>query len=318
MTFPNAQMSPSQARVVDPILTAVAQGYSNNAYVGRLLFPTVPVAARAGKVISFGKQDFLLYATRRAPGQSTKRVQFGYASTDYGLTDHSLEGAVPIENEEEAKAVPGIDLGAGAVGSVQNAMGLGLEYEQATLARDATQYAATNKVALAGADRWTDPDSDPFTVVSDAREAVRKQIGKRPNSSVISPSVFSALKKHPKVLDRIKYTGRDVATVDLLSALFEIPNLAVGDAVYSPDGNTLGDVWGDDMVLGFTELGSVPDRGAPTYGYTYQLNGYAIVEQPYYDRNTKTWYYPVTDARKPQLVGAAAGFLIQGAGAAAA
>ncbi|MFM0736808.1 major capsid protein [Paraburkholderia xenovorans] len=317
MSFPNRQMSPSQARVIDPILTAIAQGYSNNTFVGNILFPTVPVNSRAGKIIRFGKQDFLLYNTRRAPGQNTKRVQFGYADSDFSLTDHSLEGAVPIENEEEAQAVPGIDLGQGAVRSVQNIMALGVEYEQASLARDATQYAASNKIAVAAGDRWTDPDSDPFAVVSEARETVRKQIGKRPNSAVIAPSVYAALKTHPKTLDRIKYTGRDVATVELLASLFEIPNLAVGDSIYSTDGNTLTDVWGDDMVMAYTVPGSIQDRGNPTYGYTYQLQGYPIVEEAYYDRNSKTWYYPVTDARKAQLVGASAGFLIQGAGVAA-
>jgi hypothetical protein len=311
-------MNPSQARVIDPILTAVAQGYSNNDFVGGTLFPVVPVSARAGKIIRFGKADFLLYNTRRAPGQNTKRVQFGYADDDFGLSDHSLEGAVPIENEEEAKAVPGIDLGQGAVRSVQNIMALGVEYEQASLARDATQYANSNKVVVAAADRWTNPDSDPFAVVSAARDAVRKQIGKRPNASVISPSVFSALKVHPKVIERMKYTGRDVATVELLASLFEIPGLVVGDSIYSTDGNTLSDVWGDDMVLAYTVPGSMQDRGNPTYGYTYQLSGYAVVEEPYFERNSKTWYYPVTDARKAQLVGASAGFLIKGAGTAAA
>jgi hypothetical protein len=310
-------MSPSQARVIDPILTAVAQGYSNNELVGRALFPTVPVIARAGKIIRFGLQDFLLYNTMRAPGQNTRRVQFGYADADFALADHSLEGSVPIENEQEAQAVPGIDLGQGAVRSVQNIMALGVEYEQASLARDANQYAATNKLAVAAADRWTDPDSDPFEVVSDAREVVRKQIGKRPNSSVMGPSVFAALKKHPKVLDRIKYTGRDVATVELLASLFEIPNLMVGDAVYSADGKALSDVWGDDMVMAYTVAASLQDRGNPTFGYTYQLSNYPVVEEPYYDRNPKTWFYPVSDARKAYITGASAGFLIQGAGTAA-
>ncbi|WP_208457547.1 major capsid protein [Burkholderia anthina] len=311
-------MNPGQARVIDPILTAVAQGYTNSDFVGRLLFPVVPVGARAGKIIRFGKQDFLLYNTRRAPGQNTKRVQFGYADTDFALADHSLEGAVPIENQQEAQAVPGIDLGQGAVRSVQNIMALGVEYEQATLARDPAQYANSNKTVVAAADRWTNPDSDPFEVVADAREAIRKGIGKRPNAAVIGPSVYAALQRHPKVIDRMKYTGRDVPTVEILAALFELPQLAMGDAVYSTDGNSLGDVWGDDMVLGYTVQGSMQDRGSPAYGYTYQLDGHPIVEQPYYENNTKTWYYPVTDARKPYIAGASAGYLIKGAGTAAA
>ena len=45
------QATPGQARVVDPILSAVARGYrSPKAAVANVLFPIVPVGLRAGKV----------------------------------------------------------------------------------------------------------------------------------------------------------------------------------------------------------------------------------------------------------------------------
>ena len=37
------QMSGSQVRVVDPVLTEVARGYSNPAFVGSGLFPYMPL-----------------------------------------------------------------------------------------------------------------------------------------------------------------------------------------------------------------------------------------------------------------------------------
>lgn len=43
------QMTPDSARVVDPILSNIARGYSNSALVGGSLFPTVPVQQRGGK-----------------------------------------------------------------------------------------------------------------------------------------------------------------------------------------------------------------------------------------------------------------------------
>lgn len=308
-----SQQSLRAARVIDPILTAVAQGYTNNEMVGVNLFPSVSVAARAGTVIKFGKEDFLLYNTRRAPGQNTKRVQFGRGDGKFSLADYSLEGAVPIEIEEESNAVPGIDEGSRAVRKVQNIMALGVEYEQASLARDASQYGADNKLTVAAGDKWTVGDSDPINMVSDGIEAIRAKIGKRPNTAVIGAKVFKAMKVHPQILDRIKYTGRDVPTRELLASLFEIDKLFVGEAVFSTDGKTLTDVWGGDVVLAHTEISSLADQGSPSYGYTYQLEGYSIVEQPYFDRNSKTWYYPVTDAREAQLVGPDAGYLLKGA-----
>jgi hypothetical protein len=62
-----AQMTPSGARVVDPVLTSIAQGYSNNEMVASALFPTVMTPTRGGKIITFGKEDFMLYASQRAP-----------------------------------------------------------------------------------------------------------------------------------------------------------------------------------------------------------------------------------------------------------
>lgn len=53
--------------------------------------------------------------------------------------------------------------------------------------------------------------------------------------------------------------------------------------------------------------------GLPSYGYTYQLNGYPQVEEAYFDRNAKSWIYPVTRVEAPVLAAAGAGFLITNA-----
>ena len=68
------QMTPRQARVIDQILTTVARGYKNSAFVGMTLFPYVPVGQRGGRILKFGKEAFRLYETRRAPGGLVGRV----------------------------------------------------------------------------------------------------------------------------------------------------------------------------------------------------------------------------------------------------
>ncbi len=309
------QMTPGQARVIDPILSSVAQGYQNNEFVGAKLFPTVPVSSRGGKILAFGKEDFMLYNTARAPGQNTKRVQFGYSGSSYALEDHSLEGVLPRENQQEAEAVPGIDLGSITVNKTQNIIGLRLEKAQADLARNPANYPAGNKVVLSGASQWSDfsGTSDPIKDIEAGKEAIRKVTGKRPNLVEMGAQVFSVLKQHPKIVDRIKYTGRDVATPELLASLLSVDEVVVGDAVYADDAGNFSDVWGKDVVLAYTVTASARDRGTPSFGYTYQLEGYAQVEEPYFDRNTKSWIYPVTDVVAPVIAGATAGYLIQNA-----
>jgi hypothetical protein len=310
------QMTPGQARVIDPILTEIARGFrSPKAAIANILFPLVTVAQRAGKIISFGPDDFKLVSTVRAPGSNTKRVQFGYASGNYSLVDYRLEAITPWEIQEEAGAVPGIDLVAMSIRKVQNVMALEREKQAADLARDADKYASTNKETLSGTGQWSDPTSDPIGDVFDAKEVIRQQIGERPNVLTLGPKVLTALRNHPKILDRLSNTeDRPPASLAQLAALFEIAQIVEGEAVYH-DGTQFQDVWGKDAILAYATPASLAEMGSPNYGYTYQLQGRPAVEEGYEDRNANSWVNPVNDARAPALVGASAGFIFKAAAA---
>lgn len=315
------QMTSSAARVIDPILTAIARSVAvQSAPVANVLFPRVDVGARGGRIVSFSNEHFKLYVTSRAPGANTKRVEFGYSSAAFALVDYSLEGSVPIELLQEAAAVPGLDLAQGAIMHVRSLQDIEREKQCADLALNAASYAASNKVTLAGTDQWSDPASDPFGDVTAAREAIRSQIGVRPNVMVLGPKVVTALSNHPDVLARLRggagadSTDRAPATLAELARVFDLQQVVEGGAIYH-NGTAFVDIWGTYALLAYTIPKSMAAMGSPSYGYTYQLSGYPIAEEQYYDRNTKTWYFPVTDARQPVLAGASAGFLITGASA---
>ncbi len=308
------QATPGQARVVDPILSAVARGYrSPKAAVANVLFPIVTVGLRAGRILSFGPDDFKLVNTARAPGANTKRIQFGYAGENYSLVDYRLEGAVPNELQEEASNGPGIDLSSNAVRRVQNIMALEREKQAADLARNEARYGAGNKETLSGTSQWSDPASDPFTDIMDGKESIRAKIGERPNVLTLGPKVLTALRTHPKVLDRLSTASdRPPATLQQLQALFELQQIVEGEAVYH-DGSQFQDVWGKDAILAYTTPASMQEMGSPSFGYTYQLEDRPMVEEGYPDRNANSWFYPVTDAYQPVLAGATAGFLFKSA-----
>ena len=310
------QATTGQARVVDPILSAVARGYrSPKAAIANILFPIVTEGQRAGRIIAFGPDDYKLMSTKRAPGANTKRVQFGYASEPFSLVDHRLEGGVPVELQEEAQAGPGIDLSSNAVQRVQNTMALEREYAAGQLARDASKYAASNKETLSGTSQWSNPASDPFTDIMEGKEVIRSKTGEKPNVLTLGPKVLTALRTHPKVLDRLTTsTDRPPATIQQLQALFELQQVVEGEAVYH-DGTQFQDVWGKDAILAYTTPASMQEMGSPNFGYTYQLAGRPMVEEGYFDNNTNTWYFPTTDAYQPVFAGPAAGFLFTDAAA---
>ena len=313
------QMNLSTARVIDPVVTSVAQGFKQSNLVGGLLFPQVPVMMRAGKIISFGREDFMLYNTQRAPGENTKRIQVGYSNSNFALVDYSLEASLPIELMQEAgEGANGfsIDLAATSIRKVDAIMALRLEYAQATLARTSASYQAANKVTLSGTSQWSDytGTSNPITNVETAKEAIRQATGKRPNVMIMGPQVLAKLRAHPVIVDRMKYTGRDIATTEILASLFGVDQVVSGEAVYSNDaGSTFTDVWGKDVVLAYTENSGIVDMGSPSYGYTYNLGGYPIVEEGYFDRNAKSWFFPVTRAEAPVIAAVNAGYLITNA-----
>lgn len=309
-----SQMNPSQARVIDPILTAVARGYESQLpLIADILFPVVPVTQRGGTIITFGREQFQVIDTRRAPGADTKSIDIGYGKGTYALVDNRLMGKVPLEILEEASAVPGIDLASKTVTVVQNKMSLEREVNSAALARAAAAYAASNKITLSGADLWTDAASNPFVVVEDAKEAIRKKIGRRPNVMELGPTVLSALRIHPKVLDKLSTaTDRAPATIVQLQALFEIERIVEGQAI-TDNAGTFSDVWGNDAILAYVTPKSLQEMGSQNYGYTYQLSGRPIVEEAYLDRGKNSYMYPVTDASQVVLTSADSGFLIKSA-----
>lgn len=314
----SGQQTPAQARVVDPILSEHARGYRQNALVATSLFPIAYVPSYGGNVIEFGKESFRLYNSKRAPGAATKRIRFGYQGRPYAIVPSALEATVPRELGVDAAAVPGINLASRAVNLVLRAMLLEHEYDSAVLARAAANYDNDHKVALTSTDRWTHSSSTPIADVEAGKEAIRSTIGVYPNTMVLSPRAKSALCSHPDLIGATANNGVRVVTMETLKAVFGIENIVVGAATSADASDALSDVWGNDVVLAYVAAGSGAEANneEPSYGYTYAIQGMPLVEVPYWENNTKSWVYGVSNDMTPVLSGMTAGYLIQDAGAA--
>lgn len=306
-------MTTAQAGVVDAVLTNWYRAYRNQARIYPALFPVATVPARSSRLIKFGKSDFVRLQTRRAPGSPVLTVSYGYLSDPIALVADALQGLVPVELQEEAARIPGIDMGRDAVRSVAEALDLGHEIDAAALARDPATYAAGNKLALAGADRWNDPASKPDEDIKAAKAAIRRMTGSEPNTLVLGADVGDALSAHPAIKERFKYTSSESVTPKMLAAYFDLASVVIGKGVHRPDGAAedapMLDIWGKDAILATTNPN--PAMGSPSFGYTYQLAGYPFVEVPWFDKDCRSWKYPTFMERRPYVVGADAGFLFQ-------
>lgn len=306
-------MNARQVRIVDPVLSTVARGFRPQELVGSALFPRVGVPVSGGQIIEFGREEFRQYNLRRAPGGATKRLPMGYGSRPYALFQDAVDVPVPREYARDAQRSPGLNLGTIATQKGMRTLMLGLEIEQANLARNTASYAASNRVALGAGSRFSDA-IDPMGAIEAGKEAVRSAIGVYPNTICMGARVMSALRRNAAMLDRIKYTQRGVMTEEILAEVFEVERVVVGKAISVDQADATTDVWGTDLIMAYTAIGSV-DNAQPSFGYTYEMEGHPLVEQPYYDDEHKSWFYPVAYERTPVVAGNTAGYLIQTAAA---
>ncbi|MGZ8181459.1 MAG: major capsid protein [Methylobacter sp.] len=314
------QMNLGDARVVDPILTTHSRGYRTPGIVrvGNILFPRAPISKRGAKIILFGKEAFRQYNSIRAQSSATKRIQVGYTSDTVSLVQHALEGVVSRELLDESAGIPSANLGMRAVNVPLDSIGREIEIEQATIAQNPANYDVNHKLALSGTDRWDDyANSDPGKDMDAAHQAIRATTGRRGNVLTLGPLVKDKLHRHPKIIGHF-YTGAQAGaqsvTDEQLSTYFKVKKIAVGDEVYLPetasDTDDFTDVWGKTAILAYVpDVEGDGDIEVPSYGYTYFLQGYPMVEVPYYEKNIKSWAYPVTDEVRPVQTGMGAGFL---------
>ncbi len=295
-------------RVVDPILTNIARGYSNNEYIGTKLLPVVQVDKEGGKIPLFGKEAFRVYDTKRAiKADSNKADIGGFETTSYATTEYDL--AIPLDYREIKEAM--LDIEKNAAIRATEALKLGLEKQIADMVQNASLYPPANKETLA-TNQFNDSGVDPIDIIEGKKNALRALIGKRPNIMVMGASVFDNLKSHTKLLDRIKYSSLGVVTLDLMKQLFGIPNILVGESIYSADGSTFTDLWGDNVILAYLSnpsgIASTPYE--PCFGYTLQLKGNPYVDT-YEEAGGKVKVVRATDNYDVKIVGIESAYLLK-------
>lgn len=301
-------MSLKNQRIVDPVLTTLARGYSNAELIAQELFPVVFLPKSAAKIPVFGKEAFKIYNTERALRAKSNRISpEDLTSIDVSYTEHDLEYPVDVSEEEESI----LSKQKHGTGVVTSAIALRLEKMAADLASNPANYASSNKSALTTTGCWDHASSHPIVAIDNAKEAIRSKIGKRPNVMAIGAATYVALKNHADIIDRLKYSQKGIVTVEILQEILGIKKIVVGEAVYSNDkGTVITDIWGDVAILAYVSQASPELRSEydPSYGYTCKKSGYPEVDT-YPEIGGKVDIVRNTDKFKPYIVGADAGFL---------
>ena len=304
-------------RVVDPVLTSIARGYKNAAFVGEHIFPIVQTDKEGVSVPTFGKSAFVEYDTERAVGaDSNILVREKTGKLDLVLNEHDL--AAPVDYREQAESM--FNEEAKAIRRVTSGVNLRRELYAARLAQDPKVYAKENVRALAAAERWVGGEGDPIGAIEAGIEAVRNKTGLRPNLMTMGASVMALLKFHPAIQAAIGANERKRITLEILKDLFQVEDVVIGEPVSMSSmkdaqdkDKTPSDIWTDNLMLhyvGKPQPGTdSADENEPSFGYTLRRKGMPVADK-YQGVGGKVNYCRYTDIYKVAVVGGDAGYLI--------
>ncbi len=301
-------------RVIDPILTTIARGYSNADFIGEEIFPIVPVDKEAGKIPTFGKEHFLIWETLRALRADSNEMEGGYLETiPFKTEEHDLVQKLDYRESQEAM----LQLETRAVNSVMTAIALKREKMYADLAFNLDTYETTNKVTLTS-NYFDNDNTDIVKELTEYSDALSSLIGKRPNTLLLGDGVWKGIKFNAKLKSYlgVSVSGNELfnikATTQKLQEILEIEKVLIGTSKYSEDAKTFKNIWGNGIFLGYISNPTPLERTPydPCFGYTLRKKGNPFSDK-WQEQNGKITKVRTTDNFDIKVVGSESGFYIQ-------
>lgn len=311
-------ISLSQARMnVNPVLTNMMLGMGQGNFIAERILPPLPQALRGMTLIEAGNAHRRHYNLKRAPGALTRRIDVRLGSQVYTVEQYSVEIGIPRELLQEAATANRLNIGTNldisriAVSTAREVLALDYEIETAEALQDPGIY-SSRTVALTGTAQWSHASSKPVDDINEAREAVRKATGVRPNTLYLSADTAVALYNNAQVRSYLPSTQLGQATDEQLRTIFKVNEIIIGDGVHVKPDNSINDIWQQTALLffkGHSSGGQDMSLATPTFGFTSTLEGHPFVETPYEEKNLKSWIYGATHERKPNIATPESGFL---------
>lgn len=250
---------------IDKAMTNISIAYRNDNYIAPEIFPVVPVQHMSDQYFVFTRGDwFRNDAGLRAPGTAGPVVDYELDSETYACRPISAMAIVPDEIVANADSPlqPRREATEYATDKVQ----LFAEIEVA-----ANVFGTGWASSATPSTTWDSDASDPIGDVETGKEAVVKAIGREPNVMVVGREVWSDIKDHPDLLDRIKYTSTGRMTPQLASDLFGIEKFLVGNGIKNTGEQGATDsfdfIWGKHAWLGY--VAPRPGLMQPSAGYLF-------------------------------------------------
>lgn len=273
-------MPKMQEAHVDRALTNMSVAYLQDAtnYVADKVFPIVPVKRQADLYYIYNTGDFLRdEAQARGAISESAGGDYDLSTDTYYCKKYAFHK--DVSPEERVNYDEPLDADKDAQIFVSQKMLIRREMEWASKFFKSgvwsKEIAGAAAVGTGEVVYWNDDASTPIQDITNEAVAMAAKTGFRPNTLVLSPHVFNALKNHYDVLDRVKYTETGIVTTSLLASLFEVDKVYVAWAVVNAGAkgasDDVGFIMGKNALLCYSNPN--PSLRTPSAGYIFSWTG---------------------------------------------
>jgi len=261
---------------VDAALSQVSISYKNASYIYDRMFPYVTVPKQSDKYFTFAKADlFTDDADIRAPGASAKRGGYRVSSTSFFCDDWAFSKQLPDEVRDNADA--GLQIEQADTDFVTDKLMLRLERQ---LVSEAFVTSVWGTTITPGTVWTTYATSAPLEDIAVGVETVLKNTGFAPNKFIMGQEVWTDLKNHPDIVDRLPVTGLKDVQLAAFAQLIGVSEALVGQSVYNSAAEnetaSMAYNWGKNALLLYVPPS--PGVRTPSAGYTFRWGNREVLK----------------------------------------
>ncbi|MHA1866625.1 MAG: hypothetical protein ACTSXD_01005 [Candidatus Heimdallarchaeaceae archaeon] len=295
-------------------LTNISVEYKNPAYIAGQVLKDVYVKNESDEYYVYNP-EFRIPETYRANKSPANMISWSVSTSTYSLEEHAL--ADIVTDRDRRNTDKPIDVDVDTTENLTDALLRRTEKMVADLLFTTGTWSNNTTLASTTSWRYNTTTVSPILNVLSATGKILKSSGVKPNSMVIGYDVFESLKEHVSILDRIKYAERAIITKDLLSAVFDIPNIYIGEAVYDASGEGLSEdkayIFNTDALIAYFN----PNPGLKKITAAIMLRikegGTPIKVKKWRDEKVAGDVIEVSTMMKPKAIATACAYFIKNA-----
>ena len=201
--------------------------------IANKIFTPLVVERDSDKYYKFNDANTLIPATERAGGAEANSTDFDFTTGSFQATRKALKHF--IDDDIYSNADKGIKTNyrKAAALHIMDQLLIDKENRAAAVAFSTANFSGKT-AALSGTDQWSDyANSTPFDVISEKAELVLQACGKQPNTIIIGQQVWTQLRNHPQLIDRLPDNRVRRANINLFKEMLgdedlNIENILIG------------------------------------------------------------------------------------------